>query len=117
MDTTPASPIVSAVVRHALTALAGYLLARGLLHPGQSEAIIQIGSAMLLGALGFGWSMMRAGKLGAQAKTISDLLDNLMNSVPASAVGPAVAPLVAAGTDPTPVLVADPSLVQPGTPE
>ena len=72
------SPLLTAAVRHLLTALAGFLLARGLIHPDSENALIQTASGLALGAIGFGWSMARAGRLGQQARTLTEALDRLL---------------------------------------
>ena len=76
------SPLLTAAVRHLLTALAGFLLARGLIHPDSENALIQTASGLALGAIGFGWSMARAGRLGQQARTLTEALDRLWASTP-----------------------------------
>ena len=85
---TTLPPIITSTVRHALTALAGVLVAQGLLSSDQSAGTIQTVIGVVLGGIGFGWSMARAGKLGSQAQTISALMDQLLDCTPATDAPP-----------------------------
>jgi hypothetical protein len=94
METSPAlQPIVASTIRHGLTALAGVLVARGLLTEGATAEFVSVGVGLLVGAIGYGWSLARAGRLGSQARTIADLMDRLLTSVPLSAV-PSAGPVM-----------------------
>jgi membrane protein DedA with SNARE-associated domain len=58
---TPALPsfatsVLTALARHGLTTLAGFLLANGLLTSNQSDQFTSIGVSIVLGAAGLAWS-------------------------------------------------------------
>jgi hypothetical protein len=83
METSPAlQPIVASTIRHGLTALAGVLVARGFLVEGDTAEFVSVGVGLVIGAVGYGWSLARAGRLGSQARTIAGLMDRLLMSMP-----------------------------------
>ena len=84
MTTDQVQPLLSSIVRHGLTLLAGYLVARGAFNPTTAGGFVEGLSGVLVGLIGFGWSLARAGRLGTQALAITDLLDRLTLSVPIS---------------------------------
>lgn len=53
---TLAQSIATATVRHAVTAAAGALVAKGVLAPGQSDQAVSIGTGLVLGLISLGWS-------------------------------------------------------------
>ena len=86
MASNQTQPIIASIVRHGLTLLAGYLVARGVVSPTASSGFVEGLTGVLVGLIGFGWSLVRAGKLGNQAKFILALLEQLSASVPVSMV-------------------------------
>ena len=84
MTTDQVQPLLSSIVRHGLTLLAGYLVARGAFNPTAAGSFVEGLSGVLVGLIGFGGSLARAGRLGTQALAITDLLDRLTLSVPIS---------------------------------
>ena len=74
-------PLIASTVRHVLTALAGMLVARGMMTQGSTSLVVGV----VLGGIGYGWSLARAGRLGSQAMTITALLDRLTDWAPNTA--------------------------------
>ena len=48
--------VLTALARHGLTALSGFLLADGLLQNNQTDQFINIGVSLIVGIVGLGWS-------------------------------------------------------------
>ena len=86
MTSDQAKPLIASAVRHGLTLLAGYLVTRGAFSPTTAGGFVEGLSGVLVGLIGFGWSMARAGRLGSQAVTICNLVEQLANSIPASII-------------------------------
>ena len=86
MTSDQTQPLIASIVRHGLTLLAGYLVASGAFNPTTSAGFVEGLTGVLVGLIGFGWSLAEAGKLGEQAKTIAVLIDNLASSVPVTSV-------------------------------
>lgn len=107
-STATLPPIIASLVRHGLTALAGMLVARGYLNPSSSNGMAEFGTGILVGLIGFGWSLARAGKLGQQARTICQLADKLLEARAPEVTGgvvynppaPAAPPSTWVGTEP-----------------
>lgn len=57
-DTLPPfiDQVLSALARHGLTALSGFLLADGLLQNNQTDQFINIGVSLIVGGVGLSWS-------------------------------------------------------------
>ena len=57
---TPAWQSLAATgARWALTALAGFLVSKGVTDPTQSGALVEVGTGVLVGALALGWSLVQ----------------------------------------------------------
>ena len=50
--------IVTSALRHGLTVGAGFLVAHAILPQSQSDQFVQVGIALGLGALAYGWSLV-----------------------------------------------------------
>lgn len=51
-----AQSIATATARHAMTAAAGVLVAKGLVNSAQSAQLVDIGSGLILAVVALGWS-------------------------------------------------------------
>ena len=83
---TALPPLIASTVRHGLTALAGVLVTKGFLTSTDGVQYADVGAGIVIGLIGYGWSLARAGKLGSQAQTIACLMDRLLGSVPVESV-------------------------------
>lgn len=64
-DVTPSLPplwvqLATMALRHGLTALAGFLVTKGLLSDGQSGAFVDVAFGLLAAAVSAGWSTVSA---------------------------------------------------------
>ena len=56
---TLARAVLELVARHILTALAGWLIANGMLASGQGDQLVNLGLGIVVGAAGMGWSYLQ----------------------------------------------------------
>jgi hypothetical protein len=61
--------LVGSLVRHGLTSVAGVLVTMGLVAPGDKSSFVQVGSGIVVGLVGLGWSWWRkSGRAKVQAE-------------------------------------------------
>jgi hypothetical protein len=78
-----AKPIIYGQLRHALTAAAGILAARGALDPSQSGAFVDIAAGFAMYASGAGWSWWQKvgqSRLTADVARFHDLVTKTVSS-------------------------------------
>jgi hypothetical protein len=59
MMETILTTVLTPAIRHGLTVAAGALVAMGLVDPAQQGNFVVIGTGIVLGAIGFGWSLTK----------------------------------------------------------
>lgn len=62
--------VLTPAIRHGMTAAAGALVTKGIITAAQSGNFTEIGTGMVIGGIGFGWSVIKSWKAASAPKPV-----------------------------------------------